>query len=192
MDAKISWDWANEVLYRMCRDDPHHRNCDVITGKLWLIGRAYAASIERGARKGEGVYALVAPNIAGSDLDKWLDSVADVKRVDTDNVHRVLAVHQRFIDLLKETNRERRSFASKYLHFHNPTAFFIFDSRADREIRRRVGRRRHILPRSCVKADPAYAAFVLRCIEYLSHEAGTRHGIPMTPRQLDKELLGYR
>ncbi len=192
MDANISWDWANCVLYRMCRDHPRHRNHEVIIGKMWLIGRAYAASIERGAGKDEDIYARIAPEIAASGLDKWLADVSDVRSVDMENLHRVLAVHHRLTAFLKKhTRRERRSFASKYLHFHNPSAFFIFDSRADREIRQRMGRSRFVLSRSCVEADPAYAAFVLRCISYRDREAATSPGIPMTPRELDKRLLGY-
>lgn len=193
MDAKISWDWANDVLYRMCRDYPRHENYEVIIGKMWLIGRAYAAAIERGAGEGEDIYATIAPKIADSGLDKWLADVSDVRSVDIGNLHRVLATHQRFTALLKRhTVRGRRSFASKYLHFHKPRAFFIFDSRADREIRKRMSHSHFALPGSCVEADPAYAAFVLRCIEYRDREAATSRDIPMTPRQLDKRLLGYQ
>jgi hypothetical protein len=193
MDAKISWDWANDVLYRMCRDYPLHEDHEVIMGKIWLIGRAYAAPIERGAGTGGDVYPTIASKIAGSGLDKWLTSVSDVKSVAMENLHRVLAAHQRLTALLKRhTQRERRSFASKYLHFHNPSAFFIFDSRADREIRQRMGRGHFLLPPSCVRADPAYAAFVLRCIKYRDQDAATFGGMPLTPRQLDKQLLGYR
>ena len=80
------------------------------------------------AGKGEDVYTSVAPKLASSELDKWLDGVADVKSVDAGNLHRMLAAHWRLIALLKgEINPERRSFGSKYLHFRNPSAVFIFD-----------------------------------------------------------------
>ena len=71
MDGEISWGWGNGVLYRMCRNNPRHRDRDVIVGKMWLIGRAYAASIERGAGMGDHVYAAVAAKIADSALD-WV------------------------------------------------------------------------------------------------------------------------
>ena len=196
VDAKFPCGWGNEVLYRMCRDEPRHTDEDVISGKIWLIGRAYAAAIERGAgaarRAGEDFHETIAPKIKSSALDNWLKGVADVKIVNQKNLYRVLAVHQQFNLLLKEfTQRERRSFASKYLHFHKPNAFFIYDTRAAKKIRQRVGRRRFILPDSCIEADKQYAAFVLRCIEYRDTEAAMKDNKPMTPRQLDQQLLGY-
>lgn len=103
----------------MCRDEPRHTNCDVISGKIWLIGRAYAAAIERGAgdaiKDGEDFHETIAPEIKASGIDRWLDDIADVKIVDFTNLHRILAVHQRFNLMLKElTQLDRRSFASKY------------------------------------------------------------------------------
>lgn len=39
--------YGDSVLYRMCKETPEHTNPDIISGKMWLIGRAYAASPER-------------------------------------------------------------------------------------------------------------------------------------------------
>jgi hypothetical protein len=106
----------------------------VISGKIWLIGRAYAAPIERRAgafvgearKAGKDLHEFIAPKIASSPLDEWLASVADVRMVSLENLPRVLAVHLRFVGLLKKlTGLERRSFASKYLHFHQPSALFM-------------------------------------------------------------------
>lgn len=41
------WEYGNSVLYRMCEEEPEHKEIDVIVGKIWLIGRSYAAAIER-------------------------------------------------------------------------------------------------------------------------------------------------
>ena len=41
------WEYGNSVLYRMCEEEPEHKQIDVIVGKIWLIGRSYAAAIER-------------------------------------------------------------------------------------------------------------------------------------------------
>lgn len=101
-------------------------------------------------------------------------------------------MHQRFNSLLRHlTHRERPSFASKYLHFHKPEVFFIFDSRADEGIREKFGGRRFRLPDACVEANEKYASFVLRCIEYRDIKAVETNGSPMTPRELDQELLCY-
>jgi hypothetical protein len=189
----VCWDWANEVLYQMCRNAPKHTDVNVTAGKLWLIGRAYSAQIERGAGGGAGaadsVYAKAASAIVNSQLDSWIESVADVATVDLTNLDRVLAVHSRFTALLRDhTGRGRRSFASKYLHFHNPSAFFIFDARAEAQVREETGKQsRFQLPSSCVEADQTYASFTLRMIEYRN-----RQGHGLTPRQLDDRLLGYR
>ena len=143
MDPKDCGGYGNQVLYRMCREQPHHTDIDVISGKIWLIGRAYAVPIERraGALGGEAreagmdLHAFIAPKIASSPLDEWLASVADVRMVSLDNLRSVLLVHFRFVHLMKKlTGLERRSFASKYLHFHQPSAFFIYDfSRSARD-----------------------------------------------------------
>ena len=158
---KYGGGWGNEVLYRMCRDQPGHTNSDVIAGKIWLIGRAYAAAVERGAgkailrearEKNKGLPELIALDIAKSALDKWLESIDDVKKVDVENLDRVLAVHRKFVDLLKGLTKgkraTRRSFASKYLHFHKPLAFFLFDSRAQEKIHKKVPRCKLKLPPS--------------------------------------------
>lgn len=38
------WDFENGILYRMCQEHPHYNQEDVITGKIWLIDRSYAAT----------------------------------------------------------------------------------------------------------------------------------------------------
>ncbi|AJH77677.1 hypothetical protein [Heyndrickxia coagulans] len=44
--AGNGWSFGNEILYEMCRKNPDHNKADVIVGKIWLIGRSYAAAIE--------------------------------------------------------------------------------------------------------------------------------------------------
>ena len=41
------WEFGNSILYQMCKDNPKHDQADVVVGKIWLIGRSYAAAIER-------------------------------------------------------------------------------------------------------------------------------------------------
>lgn len=190
-ERPISWDWGNEVLYRMCREEPGHTDVDIIAAKLWLIGRSYAAQIERrSGERGESdaLYADAARLIKASHLDEWMNDVSQIRRLDSSNIGLALAVHSRLVKLLHKCTRlNRRSFASKYLHFHTPTAFFIFDSRASAAIRQKVKRRRVTIPPSCAESDLEYAAFVLRCILYRDEMPGD-----LTPRQIDAELLGYR
>ena len=55
-NANSRWEYGNSVLYRMCKEQPEHKDIDVIVGKIWLIGRSYAAAIER--RKMQSVAAM--------------------------------------------------------------------------------------------------------------------------------------
>ena len=189
--------FGNEILYAMCRQEPKHIDPNVVSGKVWLIGRAYAAAIERGAgsareRGGNDIHESIAPAIVDSDLDKWIEAVADIRKVEFDNLQRVLSIHKKFIDLLKVlTKRDRRSFASKYLHFHNPLAFFIYDSRAESELRKQIDRKnlkqQLAVLSTCTEFDKTYAKFVVSCFAYQK-----QHDVELTPRELDRRLLKYK
>src|SRR6266576_2399763 len=114
--------YGNEVLYRMCAERPEHTDIDVIASKIWLIGRAYSAAIERKVRvkKGEDFYhQIVAPRIRDSRVDEWIKSVSDIDRLTTYNLALSLSCHKKLTDLFATlTSFQKRSLASKYLHFH--------------------------------------------------------------------------
>ena len=42
--------FGNEILYNMCKDFSAHKIPDQISGKVWLIGRSYAADVGRGRK----------------------------------------------------------------------------------------------------------------------------------------------
>src|SRR5437762_51878 len=56
-DELDPWRLGNQALYDLCRKYPRHVDDAEIIAKVWLIGRTYAASIERG--KGNAVGANV-------------------------------------------------------------------------------------------------------------------------------------
>jgi len=188
--------YGNKVLYRMCKDAPTHNDIDEIVGKIWIIGRSYSASIERKAGpkmiKGQDFYKdQVAPAIKNSDIDAWIDSVSSITRITKENSHLALAAHKNVTDLFKKiTGIEKRSLASKYLHFHQPNVFFIYDSIANTSIRARLRDKkvRHSYPKGY---DNEYSAFVTRCLYYRDNYFENDIGGLATPRKLDKELLGY-
>lgn len=131
------WEYGNSVLYRMCEEEPEHKEIDVIVGKIWLIGRSYAAAIER--RKNAVVvgddfyYDEVAPKLLeiGPELDDRITKLRKSKGLILDDIKLVLSTHKFLMDIFYElTGLEKRSLASKYLHFHCPEKFFIYDSRA--------------------------------------------------------------
>lgn len=189
-----SFDWGNEVLYRMCREDPLHNDLSVIVGKMWIIGRTYSASVERKAGpkmvEGQNFYLRqVAPKIKGSKIDQWISRVSGIQRVTADNLDLTLECHKRVTDLLAEISGiEKRSLASKYLHFHVPGAFFIYDSITSRAVssltkpdRRRVDSK---------AADGSYASFCRRCLT-LRESLERKKRREITNRELDDYLLSY-
>ena len=191
LESGSVWDLGNEVLYKLCADHPAHTADDVIIAKVWLIGRAYAAAIERRREQGEFLgdefyVKKVAPCIHSSAIDAWFD---ELRR--DGSAAAALRVHKKFTDLLKEmTGLDKRSFASKYLHFHFRSRFFIYDSRAEKSVGQLVNDRapnRHL---SEGGTDAAYARFFSRC-EQLSRSIRDAIGRDPTPREVDKVLLHH-
>lgn len=132
------WDVGNKVLYDLCEQYPNHKINSEIIAKVWLIGRAYAAAIERrrqnsnDAFEGDDFYTeKVAPEIRKSKIDEWFSLLHGIDHVNENNINQVLLVHLRITELFRKiSGLEKRSLASKYLHFHFPNLFFIYDSRA--------------------------------------------------------------
>jgi len=186
------WDFGNQVLYDLCRAHHDHNRDDVIIAKVWLIGRSYAAAIERrripGAWTGDEFYERhVAPIIRSSGIDSWFDHLG--KSVGQDPALD-LEVHQRLTRLFTEiSNLEKRSLASKYLHFHFPERFYIYDSRAAESIRKLTTTvsTKSVLLRN---HDDIYAAFYLRCWQ-LRERLAQFAGQDLSPREIDKVLLAY-
>ena len=192
------WEYGNSILYQMCKHDSKHDDADVIVGKIWLIGRSYAAAIERrkNADEHQGddfYYDAVAPKLLeiGKELD---DRISDLNSSDgkiAECVPLVLGTHRFLMDAFYElTGLEKRSLASKYLHFHCPDRFFIYDSRARVAASSIVQRPdKHILselPTS--EYDEEYGDFVCRMLE-LQGYLEEKLGILETPRRLDTFLL---
>lgn len=183
------------MLYSLCADYPEHTDPEVVVAKLWLIGRAYAAPLERGRRtprapKNESFYTGVAvPAILSSSIDGWLHDLAGAD-LTWDDLPLLLRTHRRLTDLFRAiSGKSQRSLASKYLHFHRPELFFIYDSRADAAARVECSDPR-ALELEKKDADPAYALFARRCLELipvLQDELAVR----VTPRVLDRYLLEY-
>jgi hypothetical protein len=188
------WDFGNSILYDLCREYPHHNNEDEIIAKVWLIGRSYAAAIERRKNvevdvSGDGFYiSTVAPVIRKSKIDSWLEPLCNLDQVDNESLSQILKVHFDVMSLFRKiSGLEKRSLASKYLHFHFPELFFMYDSRASYGVSRLseiTGRS----SRSAGEYDITYSKFCEKCLkigEYVSNEFGTQ----LTNRQLDILLL---
>jgi hypothetical protein len=192
LESESVWDLGNEVLYKLCADNPDHAANNAIIAKVWLIGRSYAAAIERRRVKGEFsgddfYMKFVAPHIRSSDIDAWFQ---ELRQDEMGKAATALKVHRQFMDLLNEiTQLDKRSFASKYLHFHFPSRFFIYDTRAAKSVGQLVegrGPKRHFSEGT----DTAYARFFSRC-EELSRSIRDLIGRDLDPREVDKVLLAW-
>ena len=188
------WDLGNKVLYDLCKKYPDHKKQDEILAKIWLIGRSYAAAIERRPKSdnvtGENFYeSKVGPAIREAKIDKWLTQLLTHKRPSPENAQQILAAHKKLTKLFHEiTGHEKRSLASKYLHFHFPKLFYLYDSRAAREISKISGRAKRTIPTH--EYDNVYAGHFLRCLEVVER-IEQEHGIYLSPRRLDDYLLRF-
>lgn len=132
-------DKGNNILYNMCKTYPYHKNTDEIIAKIWLIGRSYAAAIERRRNKkhsNDSFYIWAANEIKRFGFDEKIQRIPiNTHKLDIENFKLIYETHsyitQKFYDI---TKLKKRSLASKYIHFHRPIVP-IYDSRAERSIR---------------------------------------------------------
>ncbi len=191
--APSPWDLGNQVLYTLCQTHPKHDMDDAIIAKVWLIGRSYAAAIERRKNPEEtsdDFYEItVVERIKKSKLDDWLDALPKQIVDPWRDLGCVITVHKRLMDLFSAlTGLEKRALASKYLHFHRPDLFFIYDSRAKEAITKITPRPNEIKDITTEDSDSEYHMFCRRS-QYLRDSISERFGETLTPRQIDKILL---
>ena len=190
------WEFGNSILYQMCEDNPLHNDADVVIGKIWLIGRSYAAAIERrkNADDYQGddfYYDAVAPKMLeiGKDLDSRIESLKNNTGIIADCVPEILSTHKYLMDAFMDlTGLEKRSLASKYLHFHCPEKFFIYDSRARAAIGKIVKRPNKKILLGVDDHDAEYGDFVCRMLE-LQEYLDEKLGVYEKPRAIDSFLL---
>lgn len=179
------WEIGNRVLYKMCEDHPRHRRPDDVIAKIWLIGRAYAAAIERrktqDSNLGDVFYTnVVVPTIIASDIDRWI-----AKAMRSESRADILDAHFKTTNLFNAiSGLGKRSLASKYLHFHAPHLFYILDQRARKGL---AG----ITELRTVRGagwDNQYRLLYDKC-SALTVAIQERYSIKLSPRQVDNLLL---
>jgi hypothetical protein len=100
-----------------------------------------------------------------------------------------VTLHRWLMDRFAEmTGLDKRSLASKYLHFHRKDLFFIYDSRAKGAVTKVTPSIKSIPTIQCENADTEYLTFVRRC-QWLTDDIARRFGEHLAPRQIDKILL---
>ncbi len=186
---------GNQMLYNLCREHFEHKNRQDITAKIWLIGRSYAASVER-RKKYKNYKFLKFWDILLEDFEKFalkidnnLKIIKDVE-LSNENIRIVLNTHKCLVECFNEsTNLNKRSLASKYLHFHCPKLFFIYDSRARTAINHFVKKISKINLLDFTEFDEEYFDFYIRCLKLKYHIDTTYK--KYSPRQIDMFLLHY-
>ena len=128
------WDFGNKILYDLCRKKPLHKKQEIVIAKIWLIGRSYSAALERFAKEdgdlvGDEFYeTTIWQTFRDSEIDDRLKKVEDNLNISKENLVDSLELHGYLTQKLNEiTRHNKRSFSSKYLHFHLPDLFFIYD-----------------------------------------------------------------
>lgn len=182
------YSFGNNVLYKLCKDNPKHDNDKIITAKVWLIGRSYAADIVRGQNKGreekrttEDFWKELLKNKEMlEELDNLLETLKNLP-----TIKNIIETHKYLIDKIP-TKINKRSFASKYLHFHCPELFYIYDSRAKKGIKKFIKRKKTLSTN--LNFDEEYYDFYLRC-KKLKKYIEENYKITCNPRQIDMILL---
>jgi len=193
---KNVWDFGNAILYRLCEDNFEHKTDDLILTKVLFIGRIYAAAVERRKNKSADINdnfytETVAPTFRKSKLDDKLLALKTIKTEKVENIKAVLQTHYYLTSMLQKiTALDKRSFSSKYLHFHLPDLFYIYDSRAVTALRQFTSQApkdlKHVLKLDDI--DNEYAKFYCKCFD-LKRQIKTQFNIDLTNRQLDNLLI---
>lgn len=191
------WNFGNGILYKLCAEHFHHTEDEQILAKVWLIGRAYAAAIERRKIKeaiNDDFYIdKVVPAFKNSELDSRLKELRQFDKLTEDNLEKMLETHFYFTKLTAHlTGLEKRSFCSKYLHFHLPNVFPIYDSRVVGSLRKLISKTpekfSHIM--NSTKIDREYAKFTCKSLA-IRQEIAKTFGEELTLREFDSLLIRF-
>lgn len=187
------WEFSNKVLYDLCEKYPKHDDLEVTVAKICIIGRIYAATLERRKKQDKPIdkdqlYKEVATKLKKDTQIRRSIVALRRKRSIENNKEIILKTHKKLVDIFEGlTSMEKHSLASKYLHFHAPKLFFIYDKHARegfsaicpnyRTTRRRSG-----------QFDDKYENFFLKMLDLQSWITKTFNEA-LLPRELDRLLL---
>lgn len=181
--AQSILDPRTRALYELCFMHRHHFQDEIVADKLRMIVRLCA---EHGFHVHGFSPEFAAHRLGQSGVDRWFAGLATAEQLD---LARVFEMHKRVMDVFVDQPEElARSLASKYLHFHFPELFFIYDSRVAQAAFQLGGGECGYLSRAEFDAD--YGRFFACCrklTERLSGMAGRR----LNPRELDRVLRAW-
>lgn len=195
-----SWTLGNQVLYDMCYSHPSQSDPTAIVSKFWLIGRTYSAALERRRtsqeeqlKPGENFYEhRFVPIYIQGGFDAMFTPLYNYEDISEHNIAHIVQVHYSLTKILKEVTRQwKRSLASKYLHFHFPKLFFIYDSQADINLRKYVPQWSRYRLADSSEGDDYYFRFC-KGVMLLRETIMSNYRIKLTPRDMDNLLLSWR
>ncbi len=179
--AESILDPRRRALYDLCFQHRNHLDETATAEKLRRIVRLYAEydgcslSPEAEARR-----------LGRSGVDSWFGLLASAEALDA---LQLLQTHRRLMAVFADLDEaEARSLASKYLHFHFPELFPVYDAVVAPAAARLAGD--ECPDEDAPAPDPAYARHVTCCrrvTEQLRPEVGRRLG----PRELDLLLRAW-
>lgn len=191
----LDWDHGNDLLYQMVKENFLHSNKEVVLTKFLFIGRIYAAAVERrkiddGLSNAQFYTDRLWPAIAKMKLDTEIEALRKGNPESMITIEKALKLHLLLMKQLKQiTGVNKRSFVSKYLHFHLPQLYYIYDSRATKAIKKfSIEIRNEELGDVSKFADKTYADYYLRC-RYINDRVNRLTKRKFSPRMIDNILL---
>ncbi len=133
----------------------------------------------------------VAPAFQKSKIDEYLQKLKLHSQLTENNIIEILKVHSYLIKIIRDlTDDNKRSFSSKYLHFHLPNLFFIYDERAIQAISKLKIKFQYKYKTiiNSENVDKEYASFFYKCW-YLMKYVKEKYNKELTPRHLDNILM---
>lgn len=194
------WDFPNQMLYDLCSMYPSQEDIEQVVAKIWLIGRSYAASVERihGVERPQGdiYYDHVAPAICkiAKPLQDAIENLNKQNCLDENNFTLVLETHRLLeMALHSAVSMNMTSLASKYLHFHCRNVLPIYDSYAYRGaislVKKDSAALKAMLGRG-IAANETYADFVMRFL-FLQNKIVDQYGKSLSLREMDFLLQNW-
>ena len=191
------WDKGDDILYKLCRKYPNHIKRDEIVAKIWLIGRAYSVAIERTKKEGKFDYFKAAKRIKRFKFDEKIEDITKKSILNKDNIKVICEAHNHLTRKFRQlTDLDKRSLASKYLHFHR-SIVPLYDSRAQKGLTE-LFRRCEFLKTPDTKAvveslehlrgDKKYVSFVKKIFQFQRFLRRNKCE-PYTMRKIDRYLI---
>lgn len=129
-------------------------------------------------------------------MDKMIELANSFSQITPENLPDILRTHKLLTNIFKKSvGLSKRSLASKYLHFHAPSAFYIYDSIGyaricEYKLQSRLLKKELMREVSDGNYDEAYLDFVAKAFT-LNQKIKDNLGEWVSPRTLDALLLQY-